>query len=338
MSFCNMRSTIRLYDEVEKQSAKYLAWAIDDISRYGVNGQKCEGIDYRINSVGGYVTEGLGMYGTLIASEIPVNTYIDGVAMSMGLVIAQAGKKRYMASHAICMMHPVQAGADSNSDSIDKMNNSILDILSKRATCSREEMQTMMAKTTYLNAEECLALGLVDEIFDLEIEIEEADDAENLAKSILTATNKFFSNINNPTMETVAKAKYEELATNLADVKSKAESDLAAANAKAEDATNKLTEATNKLATVEAKLQTLEAERATNLIANAIAEGKIKEDAKNTFIEKATADFEGTKALLDGLATNRQAPNLDVQNKGEKKFTAAGYMAELQIKNQGAKV
>ena len=139
-------------------------------------------------------------------------------------------------------------------------------------------------------------------------------------------------------METVAKAKYEELATNLADVKSKAESDLAAANAKAEDATNKLTEATNKLATVEAKLQTLEAERATNLIANAIAEGKIKEDAKNTFIEKATADFEGTKALLDGLATNRQAPNLDVQNKGEKKFTAAGYMAELQIKNQGAKV
>jgi ATP-dependent protease ClpP protease subunit/outer membrane murein-binding lipoprotein Lpp len=348
-----MEATIRLYDEIDKGAAKFLGWQLDDLSRYPMSdGCMCESVDIRINSIGGYMTEGLGIYGAIIGSEVPCDTYIDGVAMSMGMTIAQAGRKRYMASHAIAMIHPVQPGEDGPDAFTEKSTQSTIDILAKRAKCSREEIQAMTEATTFLDAQECLKLGLIDEIFDLfteaaEVEMpgEEMDMSERY-KAIAMATNKFMSasnkssssnggdpkSVTNPltiNMETVAKAKFDELATNYADLKSKAEGLEEVAN-KVKDLEAKAfgLEATNKALTEQ--VTAFKAERATNLVNDAEAAGKFKSDAKNAWLEKATADFEGTKALLDSIGANVQAPKFTQSNKVEGTYTAAGVMAEIQ--------
>ena len=343
-----MEATIRLYDEIDKGAAKYLAWQLDDLSKYPMSdGSKCECVDIRINSVGGYMTEGLGMFGAIIGSGIPCDTYIDGVAMSMGMTIAQAGRKRYMASHAIAMIHPVQPGEDGPDAFTEKSTQSTIDILAKRATCSREEIQAMMEATTFLDAQECLSLGLIDEIFDLFTETTEMEmpgedmDMQERCKAIAMATNKFVSKttnlggnqtVTNPltiNMETVAKAKFDELATNYANLESKAKGLEEVAN-KVKDLEAKASglEATNKALTEQ--VDTFKAERATNLVNDAEAAGKFKSDAKNAWLEKATADFEGTKALLDSIGANVQAPKFTETNKVAGTYTAAGMMAEIQ--------
>lgn len=345
-----MEATIRLYDEIQKDAAKYLGWQLDDLSRYPMSdGCKCECVQIRVNCIGGLVTEGLGMFGAIIGSEVPCDTYIDGVAMSMGMTIAQAGRKRYMASHAIAMIHPIQAGEDGADDFTLKSEQSTIDILAKRAKCSREEIQAMMQATTFLDAQECLALGLIDEIFDLFSETNEVEmpgeemDMQERCKAIAMATNKFVSkttnsggnqNVTNPltiNMETVAKAEFDKLATNYADLKSKAEGLEEVAN-KVKDLEAKASglEATNKALTEQ--VTAFKAERATNLVNDAEAAGKFKSDAKNAWLEKATADYEGTKALLDSIGANVQAPKFTETNKVAGSYTAAGVMAEIQAR------
>jgi len=332
-----MRATIRLYEDVEKGLDAITAYRLDEYAKWGIDGKPCVGIDYRINSIGGYVTTGLGIYGALVASKLPVNTYIDGTALSMGLVIAQAGKSRYMASHAIAMMHPVEPGTDSEDGAIDKMNESILNILAKRAKVSREELAEMVQKTTYLNANECLELGLVDEIFDFEFadqdELETAMNQQEpmaLAKAICDYTNKL--NFTQMTQkDVVAKAEYDALAKNYADLEAKVKGIDDLTN-KVADLQAKLTTATETNKALEDQVKAFGLEKATNLVEDAFKAGKLKEEAKQGWIEQAVGNYEGTKTLLDGLNTVAKAPELET-NKGQVgKITAAGFMAEINAK------
>ncbi|MCP3732031.1 Clp protease ClpP [Sphingomonas sp. MG17] len=64
-------------------------------------------LDVRINSPGGYVMEGLAIYNAIIraaASGRKVTCHIDGLAASMGSVIAMAGSEIVMADNALMMI------------------------------------------------------------------------------------------------------------------------------------------------------------------------------------------------------------------------------------------
>ena len=59
----------------------------------------------RINSPGGDIIEGLAIYNLMAQSQKEVNTRIDGVAASMGGIIALAGKKVSAPKTSIFMIH-----------------------------------------------------------------------------------------------------------------------------------------------------------------------------------------------------------------------------------------
>jgi len=130
-------------------------------------------INVRIHSPGGYIMEGLVVYNRLKYSSKPVNIHIDGMAASMASVIAMAGDKVTMPSNAWLMIHkPINAvfgNADDlrkAAETLDGFESDITNIYMERFTGTREELSEMLTKETWINAQDALAYGLIDEIVE----------------------------------------------------------------------------------------------------------------------------------------------------------------------------
>ncbi len=74
----------------------------------------------RINSYGGSVSDGLAIYNAL-KRRGNVTTYVDGVALSIASLIAQAGDRIEMAENATMMIHGPQALAMGNAKTMREM-------------------------------------------------------------------------------------------------------------------------------------------------------------------------------------------------------------------------
>jgi len=125
-------------------------------------------VEVRINSPGGSVVEGLGIYNALRARKPTV--YIDGVAASIASLIAMAGARIIASENALIMMHDPWAGAEGNAtnlrktaDLLDKHRDAMLHAYS-RSGIAREQLLEMSAAETWMTAQEALALGFIDEV------------------------------------------------------------------------------------------------------------------------------------------------------------------------------
>ena len=126
-----------------------------------------------INSPGGDVMAGLGMYNMLRNSGKTVTTRVTGVAASIASIIMLAGDKREMPSNAFAMVHSVQGGAwgtaeemRDQADVIDKVQASLRNIYVDRMGIDEAKATEIMAKDTWLTAQECLELGFVTDVVD----------------------------------------------------------------------------------------------------------------------------------------------------------------------------
>jgi len=128
-----------------------------------------------INSPGGNLIDGLALFDhlkQLEASGTHVTTSCLGYAASMGAVLMQAGSHRVIGRNAYLMIHEVAYGtAGKTSEMEDDVNlmkrlqANTLSILAERSTLSERQIKARWArKDWWLNAEESLAAGFVDEI------------------------------------------------------------------------------------------------------------------------------------------------------------------------------
>ena len=70
-------------------------------------------INVHINSGGGSIINGLSLFSALIDSDRTVNTYNDGMALSMGGVILMAGDKIRIKDTAVFMIHEPSIAAET---------------------------------------------------------------------------------------------------------------------------------------------------------------------------------------------------------------------------------
>lgn len=133
-------------------------------------------INLRINSGGGSVFEGIAIYNAILSSTAEINTYIDGLAASMASVIALAGKRVYISRNATYMTHLPSTYASGSSENI-KRSASLLESLEKtmlgiymartgkpEADCKKLYMN---GKDNWFTAEQAVAEGLVDEVYEM---------------------------------------------------------------------------------------------------------------------------------------------------------------------------
>jgi ATP-dependent Clp protease protease subunit len=129
-------------------------------------------IHIRINSDGGDIVNGLSIITSILATNLPVTTFIDGVAASMAGVIFLTGKSRIMNDFGLLMLHePSFWGMKAEEIEDEKIKEALIrfrdmlvKIISNATTMSEEKVYEVLAQETWYNADEALKLGLVDEI------------------------------------------------------------------------------------------------------------------------------------------------------------------------------
>lgn len=136
-------------------------------------GDNCdEDINLYINSPGGVVTQGLAIIDTMNSIKPKVNTYVVGIAASMGAVLLAAGTgKRYAMPNAEIMIHQPLGGASGQAtdiinaaEHIKKTKRDLTQKLADYSTKSYEELEPIMERDHYLTATEALEYGLIDEV------------------------------------------------------------------------------------------------------------------------------------------------------------------------------
>lgn len=132
-------------------------------------------IHFYINSPGGSVYAGLGIYDIMQHISCPVYTYCLGLAASMGSLLLSAGHKgaRYALPHSRIMIHQPLGGARGQASDIEIQAREILD-LKKQLTQiyvdhtstnkTFEEYAKAMDRDNYLNPSTAIELGLIDHI------------------------------------------------------------------------------------------------------------------------------------------------------------------------------
>lgn len=126
-----------------------------------------------INSSGGIVTEGLGIYHELATHPAKVVVEISGVAASMASAIAMAGDVVKIAKNGHIMIHDPWNVAVGNAedlreaaDLLDRFGTSLVNIYANKTGLPEDEIREMMAAETWLTADEALAKGFVDEVIE----------------------------------------------------------------------------------------------------------------------------------------------------------------------------
>jgi len=132
-------------------------------------------ISFYINSPGGTVTSGMAMYDTMQYINPEITTIVMGQAASMGSLLAQAGSpgKRFMLPSARHMIHQPLGGAQGQASDIEirakeivRIKKELTDIYVKHNSVGKtyEEFEAAMDRDNFMNAQEALEFGLVDEI------------------------------------------------------------------------------------------------------------------------------------------------------------------------------
>ncbi|MBQ1481332.1 MAG: Clp protease ClpP [Sphingomonas sp.] len=131
-------------------------------------------LDIRINSPGGYVMEGLAIYNAIVREQKKgrkVTTHIDGLAASMGSVLAMAGESILMADNALVMIHNPWdcACGDANelrraADKLDRLRNQIVGIYSGQTGLSADDLIPMLDEETWFTAAQALEQKFITEI------------------------------------------------------------------------------------------------------------------------------------------------------------------------------
>jgi ATP-dependent Clp endopeptidase proteolytic subunit ClpP len=132
---------------------------------------KASQIDLHINSPGGEVFDGITIYNLLKQHPANITTYIDGIAASIASVIALAGDRVIMAENALYMVHNpsgiVMGNANdmrSMADVLDKVAGSMIVTYTGKSKKTEDEIKAYLDAETWMNADEALEAGFVDEI------------------------------------------------------------------------------------------------------------------------------------------------------------------------------
>ena len=128
-----------------------------------------------INSPGGSVSAGLGLYDTMNHIRPDVATICMGLAASMGAFLLSAGTKgkRMILPNARVMIHQPSGGAQGQATDIEIQAKEILylktmlnEALAKHTDQPLEKIKEDTERDFFMSPEEAVAYGLVDKVID----------------------------------------------------------------------------------------------------------------------------------------------------------------------------
>ena len=128
-----------------------------------------------INSPGGLVTAGLGIYDTMQYVKPDISTLCIGQAASMGSFLLAAGKKgkRFSLPNSRVMVHQPSAGfqgqvtdIEIHANEVSSLKKRLNEIYSKHTGKSVDEVKSALERDNFMTAEVAKDFGLIDEVVE----------------------------------------------------------------------------------------------------------------------------------------------------------------------------
>ena len=132
-------------------------------------------ISLYINSPGGLVTAGLGIYDTMQYIKPDVSTLCIGQAASMGSFLLAAGAKgkRFFLPNSRIMVHQPSAGFQGQATDIEIHANEVLSlkkrlnqIYSRHTGKSEDEIKSALERDNFMTSENAKEFGLIDQVVE----------------------------------------------------------------------------------------------------------------------------------------------------------------------------
>ena len=180
--FCSF-NTYDIYSRLLKERIIFLTGQINDNVASLVTAQLLfleaedpkKEISLYINSPGGLVTAGLGIYDTMQYIKPEVNTLCIGQAASMGSFLLAAGAKgkRFSLPNSRIMVHQPSAGFQGQATDIEIHANEVLalkkrlnEIYSKHTGKSVDEIKSALERDNFMTSDIAKSFGLIDEVVE----------------------------------------------------------------------------------------------------------------------------------------------------------------------------
>ena len=176
---------IYFYDDVNTNSILELVKHIKNLNRkikmelsdynimYDTNTDNTICIYLHINSLGGFVFDSLAAVDTIITSEIPIVSIVEGCAASAATFLSIVCQKRQMREHASMLIHQLSGGFWGTFEQMkDDIKNSkylmkiIKDIYIKYTNekLDKDKLDEVLQRDIWWSPKKCKKYGLIDEI------------------------------------------------------------------------------------------------------------------------------------------------------------------------------
>ena len=276
--------------------------------------KSCDRVRVRINSQGGEVYAGIAIFNAIRRSACDVAIYTDGISASIAGIVAMCGRKHYMSRFSRLMIHAVSGGVFGNVADLQKMideirglEDTISGIIAERMHIAPEEVRARYfdGDDHWFTAEEAVALGLADGIYDAELSgADDSMSAHDLYNKVLTNRLAFVkpSNTNNMQLDKLKNIpRFANVATEEEVLGSITELD--AENAALKEERDQLKAENDAL---KARIAAADDEQVNTILDSAVSAGKIKEGDRETYRNLLKADRTSAVKVINSMKAGRR--------------------------------
>jgi ATP-dependent Clp protease protease subunit len=168
---------IYFYDDVTKTSIFNLNRQLDVVTKnllitgINFNLKQLPPIELYVSSDGGELFSAFSAVDRIKYNQVPVHSYVEGLAASAATLLSVVAHRRFIRRNSFMLIHQVSGGLwgsfaafKDEVQNLELLMAFIKKIYLEHTKFTEEELDNILKHDIYLNAEECLAKGLVDEI------------------------------------------------------------------------------------------------------------------------------------------------------------------------------
>jgi ATP-dependent protease ClpP protease subunit len=168
---------IFFYDDITKLSIYALNRQLDiaaktvQVLKINYNLKETPPIDLYVGSDGGEVFSAFSAVDRIKSSIVPVHSYVEGMAASAATLLTVCAHKRFIRKNGFMLIHQVRGGLWGPFEEIKEEVKNLELIMSYIRTIylqhtkfTESDLDDLLKQDLYLDANDCLKYGLVDEI------------------------------------------------------------------------------------------------------------------------------------------------------------------------------
>lgn len=156
---------IYITGEINEEAYTKFCEALDSFDQYN------EPIEVHLNSGGGDASDAIAMATRMRLHPYAVNVTVYGQASSAAVIILAYGARRRMTTESWVMVHEESDKISGDVrllerevEQLRRVEKQWAELLAERTKVTASYWESVHSETTYLSAEECLELGLIDEV------------------------------------------------------------------------------------------------------------------------------------------------------------------------------